>query len=66
MNRMQELLTTLVNEGYPLTCIAEQSGIGYGRLYRCKATGQDLKHEDARKLIAYAEGVKINAGDEIA
>ena len=65
MARHQELITTLISEGYPMTCIAEQSGVGYGRLHRCKTTGQDLKHEDARKLIAYAESVRIRVSDVI-
>jgi len=65
MNRMQKLIAALEQAGYPVVAVAKDSGVRYGRLHRCKTTGQDLKHEDARKLIAYAESVKIRVSDEV-
>lgn len=67
MNRIQELLTTLVSEGYPLTIVARDGGIQYGRLYRCKTTGSELIESDINKLERYAASVRVksDAGAEL-
>ena len=57
---MKELLEQLVNEGYPLTTVAKHTGVSYGRLYRCKTLGIELRESDTVKVAAYAKklGVK--------
>ena len=57
---MKDLLEQLVNEGYPLTTVAKHTGVSYGRLYRCKTLGIELRESDTVKVAAYAKklGVK--------
>ena len=56
---MQDLLEQLVNEGYPLTTVAKHTGVSYGRLYRCKTLGIELRESDMERVKSYAKKLGI-------
>jgi len=56
---MQDLLEQLVNEGYPLTTMAKHTGVSYGRLYRCKTLGIELRESDMERVKSYAKKLGI-------
>jgi len=57
---MQDLLKKLTDEGYHLMLVSKQSGVSYGKLYRCKTGASELKESDIKKVQRYAAMVRIS------
>lgn len=57
---MQDLLEKMVSEGYPLSTISKHAEVPYGRLYRCKVNGIELREGDAKSVMAYARKIGVS------